>query len=83
MITCTCGHSVEDFEDCVGCSVKSEILDYQHGYNHSAIATVMLCKPCYAAALARGIVLQTEAEENAWLALETLGELNGQRFTLR
>lgn len=67
MITCTCGHTVSDFDDAIACNVKTEALDYERGYV-PAIGTVSLCKACYAANDAKGIVLKTEKQEQDYLA---------------
>lgn len=65
MIYATCGHIV-DFEQ-----MRPGIVRVKSTYgNHSAISLVCLCPPCLADCKAKGLVLTTEKEEQAWLAQE-------------
>jgi hypothetical protein len=62
MIIATCGHSVDDIDDLVNCSLT----DYTHEGDR-AIAYVLYCKMCYTKAHKDGYVLYDEGEENKWL----------------
>lgn len=70
MITCTCGGTVNALSEAVECCVKGESIDYYAGKFVPSLRYLSLCKPCYAAAKSAGVVLETEAEREAWLALD-------------
>ena len=62
VITATCGHQLQSFDDLVNCSLT----DYTREGTR-AVAYVSYCKPCYKRACKEGWVLFDEGEENKWL----------------
>ena len=62
MITCTCGHTVDDMDDTVNCSIRGWSRDYT-----PSVYYVCYCVPCYEDAKQAGDVLFDEGEENKWL----------------
>ena len=62
MITCTCGHRVDDFDETVTCSVAGWSRECTPSVDY-----VTYCRECYDEAVADDRVLHTEADEMAWL----------------
>ena len=62
VITATCGHQLQSFDDLVNCSLT----DYTREGTR-AVAYVSYCKQCYKQACKEGYVLFDEGEENKWL----------------
>jgi len=66
MITCTCGHTVDDMDDTVNCSIRGWSRDYTPSVDY-----VCYCVACYEDAKQAGFVLFDEGEENKWLGSGT------------
>jgi hypothetical protein len=62
MITLTCGHTIEDLDDAVNCSIRGWTRDHR-----PAVDYMSYCASCYEDAKQSGFVLFDEGEENKWL----------------
>ena len=62
MITLTCGHSIDNIDRGISCSVKGYTRE-----NTPCVHHVVYCEGCYMDSLEAGEVLITEADEMTWL----------------
>jgi len=62
VITLTCGHTVDNIDDTVYCSIRGWSREHRPSVDY-----VSYCVACYEDAKQAGFVLFDEGEENKWL----------------